>query len=128
PLDRADGASPKAVLDLLPKAGNDEARAAIAKLKAPDDVFARALAATHAVTGYTLRDVGGGRLPELKGDVVVRGDAAALEGVSNFRSAAGAVATLEIASSGIGALNLQTDSDGKLRGLPFAYRLGGKAV
>jgi adenylate cyclase len=127
PLDRADAASPKGVLDALPP-GSDSLRAALTKLHSPDDALARAMAATHSVSGFTLREAPGGRPPVLKDSVVVNGDPAALNAVPDFKNAAGALDVLETASSGMGALNLDPDADGKLRGLPFAFRLAGKAV
>ncbi len=129
PLERADAASPKAVLDLIPAgSANDAVRSALSKLHSPDDALARAMAAAHSVSGFTLRDVPGGRLPVAKAAPVVNGDPAALDAVANFSHAAGTLDTLENASTGIGALNLETDPDGKLRELPFVFRLNGKPI
>jgi adenylate cyclase len=129
PLDRPDAASPKAVLDYVPAGpSTDAVRETLAKLRSPDDELARAMASTRTVTGFLLRDVPGGRLPKLKTTVAIRGGDAALTFVPDFASAAGTLDKIEQASLGVGALNLETDPDGKLRALPFAFRLKGKAI
>jgi adenylate cyclase len=129
PLDRADPASTRAVIDALPKGDDSDAlRKALARLPSPDDALARAMAATHAVTGFLLRDAPGGRPPHEPSKVVVRDDGNALTGVPDFATAYGALEVFETASTGTGALNLGLDADGKFRALPFVYRLAGKPV
>lgn len=127
PLNRADPASPKAVLDYLPAVpGTENVRATLAKLRSPDDELAQAMAQTHSVSGFVLRDFPGGRSPHMK--AVVDAHGADLARVPGFTYAAGALERFEQASNGTGALNLITDADGKLRTLPFVFRLNGKAV
>jgi adenylate cyclase len=127
PLDRADAASPKAVLDYLPVvASTENVRATLAKLRSPDDVLAQAMAQTHSVTGFELRDFSGGRSPHVKATITT--GAADLSRVPSFSHAAGALERFEQASNGTGALNLPSDGDGKLRALPFVFLLNGMAV
>jgi len=129
PLDQPDAASPKVLLGSLPSGPEtDNARAVLAKMPSPDDALARAMASTHAVTGFVLGDAPGGKPPGLRAAVTLHGNSGAWDTVTNFSSAAGVIDTLESASSGEGALNLPVDKDGKLRAFPFVFRLQGKPV
>jgi adenylate cyclase len=125
PLDAPDPASPSRVAGLL--APDDAARAALAQLPVPDDRFATALGGVKAVTGFALGRTGA-RAPQIKTTLSFEGDANALSAVPDFAQASGALAGIESASAGIGALNLVADSDGKVRRLPLVLRLGGRPV
>jgi len=125
PLDSPDPASPSRLGDLLPP--NDPARAALAQFPVPDDRFATALGGVKAVTGFTLGEAGT-RTPKIKTPLSFEGDASALSAVPDFAQASGALAPIEAASAGVGALNLIADSDGVVRHLPLVLRLDGKPV
>jgi adenylate cyclase len=124
-LDSADPASPSRLADLL--APDDSARATLARFPVPDDRFATALGGVKAVTGFMLGETGA-RAPQIKPALSFEGDAAALGVVPDFAQASGALAGIESASAGVGALNLIADSDGTVRRLPLVLRLNGKLV
>ena len=125
PLDTPDPASPSRLADLL--APDDSTHAALAQFPVPDDRFALALGGVKAVSGFTLGDTAR-RAPQIKTTLSFEGDANALGAVPDFALASGALAGIESASAGVGALNLIADSDGKVRRLPLVLRLAGKPV
>ena len=125
PLDVPDPASPSRVAGLL--APDDSARAALAQFPVPDDRFALALGGVKSLTGFALGEAGA-RAPQIKTALSYEGDANALSAVPDFAQASGALAGIESASAGTGALNILSDSDGTVRRLPLVLRLNGKPV
>jgi adenylate cyclase len=125
PLDSPDPAAPSRLAALLP--ADDSARAALGQFPAPDDRLAQALGSVQAVTGFTLGE-SGARAPLPKTPLTFDGDAIALGAVPDFAQAAGALAPIETASAGSGALNILPDADGTVRRLPLILRLNGKPV
>ena len=125
PLSVPDSASPKAILAEIPTGPTyDPARAIVASLPTPDDAFAASLKTVKAITGFELGVGAASRAPELKSNVVVLGTKEPFGHVPHFASSSGALAVIEAASAGIGALNLPRDRDGTLRRMPMFFRTG----
>ncbi|HEV2563439.1 MAG TPA: adenylate/guanylate cyclase domain-containing protein [Rhizomicrobium sp.] len=129
PLDAADASSPQRFAVALPPGpGSDAAREALAHLPSPDDSLAQSFTNIRAVTGFLLDNEPANRAPVLKAPIPSSGNAATLSRIPQFASAHPALANIEAASAGIGALNLVADADGKLRAMPLLFRLGNKLV
>jgi adenylate cyclase len=129
PLDTPDPASPKNLEGLVPAgAENDALRTALGNMPSPDDALATAMGKLATVSGFTLQSEPGAHTPALKASLRFLGSKNPFGHAPDFKYAAGAIATLEQASLGYGALNLATDSDGLTRRLPLAFRVGGNPV
>jgi len=128
-FERPDPTSPKSLLALVPPGPSfDAARSALEKLPSPDDALAAALSGIKSVTGFTLGDARPARLLALKSAVAWSGARNPFARVKAFDQASGSVPAIEAASAGIGALNLDSDADGKVRRMPLVFRLRDKAV
>ena len=129
PLDAADVTSPQRFAASLPPGpASDAARQALQNLASPDDTLASAMSGLPTVTGFTLGDRPGLRTLALKAPVKFEGNAAILSSVPQFSGAAQPLAKFESASAGVGALNLVTDADGKVRTMPLVLRLNDALV
>src|SRR5262249_25320319 len=125
PLDAPDPASPKSLLGEIPPGPDyDSARDAIAALPTPDDALANALRGVKAVTGFTLGDTKSARAPDAKSTITYLGKDPTAR-VASFDEASGAVASVENASAGVGALNLLKTRDGIVRRMPMVFRAAG---
>ncbi|HUJ45882.1 MAG TPA: adenylate/guanylate cyclase domain-containing protein [Rhizomicrobium sp.] len=122
PLDAPDPNTPEHLAGLFGKDG----AAQIAKLPSPDTLFATSLGGIKAVTGFTLGEIG--NPPQLKATFDADGATDALRGARQFQDVDSALPIFEAKSAGIGALNLEPDSDGHLRSLPVVFRLKDTAV
>ena len=128
-LDTPDPLSPEAIAHSLPPGPqSDAARHLLAGLPAPDVALTGALSAINTVTAFTLMHDGAGRMPKLKSKIVFAGDKRALAAIPSFDQASVPIAAAEGASTGLGARNLAIDADGKLRAMPFVFRLNGTPV
>jgi adenylate cyclase len=126
PLDVADPASPKNLLAEIPSGPDyDSARSAVAALPTPDDALAAAMHRVKAVTGFMLGDSTPARAPQAKSTVVYLGAKDPFSRIVSYDDAAGAVANIEDASAGIGALNLLAARDGMIRRMPMVFRSKG---
>ena len=129
PLDKADPASPKNLLSLVPPGPSyDGARAALEHMPSPDDAMASALTGVKAVTGFSLGDARPVRTLTLKATVERSGKRDPFGQVRAFDQASASLDSIEAASAGVGAVNLDFDSDGKVRRMPLVFRLRDKAV
>ena len=129
PLDNADPASPKNLLALVPPGPSfDTARAALEHMPAPDDAFATALGGVKAVTGFTLGTTAPSRKLTLKSTVSWSGKDYPFGRTRDFDQASASLPQIEAASAGVGALNLDIDSDGIVRRMPLVLRLRDKDV
>lgn len=129
PLDSADPASPKNLLALVPPGPTyDAARAALDHMPSPDDALASALTGVKTVTGFALGDARPARTLLLKATVGWSGTRDPFGQVRAFDQASASLAAIEAASAGVGAVNLDADSDGKVRRMPLVFRLRDKAV
>jgi adenylate cyclase len=129
PLDKPDPASPKNLLALVPPGPSyDTARTALEHMPSPDDALASALGGVKAVTGFVLGDARPARTLTLKATVGWSGARDPLGHVRAFDQASASLSAIEAASAGIGAVNLDFDSDGKVRRMPLVFRLRDKAV
>jgi adenylate cyclase len=128
PITTADPASPENLMPEVPVgAAYDPIRSALSHMASPDDDLTAALSSLAAVSGYTLGEAGG-RAPMIRAPLHFTGSRDPFAGVPAFTTAEGAIPAVERTSLGIGALNLATDSDGKLRRVPLAFRLNNLAV
>src|ERR1700761_1654833 len=119
------GPSPESLAARLPP-GSDAARAALERLPEPGHDLAEAIAGTKAIVPVMLGSVG--RAPEVKAHFVYRGAADPFGAAPLFHAAAAAPALLETNAAGAGAANLMPDSDGVVRRMPMALRLGSGLV
>jgi len=128
-FDRADPASPRSLISLVPPGpAFDAARSALEHMPSPDDALASELAAVKSVTGFTLGTARPARVLALKTSVSWSGNRNPFAAVTAFDQASGSIAVIEGASMGVGALNLLTDADGEVRRMPLVFRLGDKVV
>ena len=129
PLDQPDPASPKNLLALVPPGpAYDEARATLEHMPSPDDALASALTGVKAITGFTLGDARPARTLTLKATVAWSGLRDPFGRVRAFDQASFSLSAIEMASAGVGAVNLDFDPDGKVRRMPLVFRLRDKAV
>ncbi|MDE2132977.1 MAG: adenylate/guanylate cyclase domain-containing protein [Alphaproteobacteria bacterium] len=129
PLDNTDPASPKNLLALVPPGPTyDAARTALDRMPSPDDALASALTGVKTVTGFALGDARPARTLMLKATVGWSGARDPFGRVRAFDQASASLAAIEAASAGVGAVNLDVDSDGKVRRMPLVFRLRDKAV
>ena len=129
PIDKADPASPKNLTALVPPGPSfDAARGALEHMPSPDSALAAALSAVKSVTGFTLGDAMPARTLTLKAVVEWSGTMSPLPRARAFDQASASLNGIEAASAGIGAVNLDFDSDGKVRRMPLVFRLRDKAV
>ena len=129
PLDKPDPASPKNLLALVPPGPSyDATRAVLERMPSPDGALAAALGGVKAVTGFTLGDARPARTLTLKATVVWSGMRNPLGRVRAFDQASASLDAVEAASAGVGAVNLDVDSDGKVRRMPLVFRLRDMAV
>ena len=129
PLDKRDPASPKNLLALVPPGPSyDTARTALERMPSPDDALASALGGVKAVTGFTLGDARPAHILTLKATVAWSGTRNPFGRVRAFDQASASVSAIEAASAGVGAVNLDVDSDGKVRRMPLVFRLRDKTV
>ena len=119
------GPSPQSLAARLPP-GSDEARAALAKLPEPGHDLAAALADTSAVVPVMLGMAG--REPRIKARFVYRGTRDPFRFVPRLDAAAASPALLESNAAGSAAANLTPDSDGVVRRMPVAFRVGALLV
>jgi len=115
------GPSPQSLAARLPP-GSDLARAALEKLPEPGHDLAEAIAETKAIVPIILGEEG--RTPHVKARFVYVGTADPFGQAPQFNAAAAPPALLETNAAGIGAANLIPDSDGVVRRMPIAFRLG----
>jgi adenylate cyclase len=129
PLEAADPASPKNLLGLVPAgAQNDALRTALGTMPSPDDALAGAMGTLATVSGFTLTGTPAARPPVLGATLRFLGSKNPFGHAPDFKYAAGAIAQVQHASLGDGALNLAIDSDGTVRRLPLVFRWNGTAV
>jgi adenylate cyclase len=128
-FDRPDPTSARNLTALVPPGPSyDAARSALEHLPSPDDALAGALSGVKSVTGFTLGAARPARVLGLKSIVAWSGTRNPFGRVHALDQASGSLAAIEAASGGIGALNLDTDADGKVRRMPLVFLLGDKAV
>ncbi len=124
PLDVPDPVSPRSFLAEIPPGPDyDQARTTLASLPSPDSALAQSFSGLPSVSGFVL-GAPSARRPQLRAPVVYQGAKEPFSQVPDFSSASGAVAAIENASAGVGALNLSYDSDGKLRRMGMIFRSG----
>jgi len=129
PLDRTDPASPRNLLALVPPGPSyDAARAVLEHMPSPDDALASALTGVKAVTGFALGDARPARTLTLKATVAWSGARDPFGRVRAFDQASASLDAIGAARAGVGAVNLDFDSDGKVRRMPLVFRLRDKAV
>jgi adenylate cyclase len=129
PFDKPDPASPKSLLPLVPPGPSfDAARTALEHMPSPDNALVSALAGVRSVTGFVLGAAQPARLLALKSTVTSTGTLNSFGHVRAFDQASGPLPAIAAASAGVGALNLDVGSDGKVRRMPLVFRLGDKAV
>lgn len=124
-----DQSTPKALLPLVPPGPEyDAARRALEDMPSPDAALDSALASVKTVIGFTL----GKGMPAAdftpKATVAWSGKAFPFGLVRQFSTATVPLAGVEAASAGVGARNLDSDADGKVRRMPLVFRLDGKDV
>ena len=119
------GPSPQSLAARLPP-GSDAARAALAKLPEPGHDLADAVADTKAVVPVMLGVAG--RSPRIKARFIYRGTADPFASVPRLDAAAAPPALLETNAAGSAAANLTPDSDGVVRSMPLAFRVGAVLV
>jgi adenylate cyclase len=128
-FERPDPASPRSLLALVPPGpGFDPVRGALEKLPSPDDALAQSLSGIKSVTGFTLGDARPARLLALKATVGFTDANIPFDNIKGYDQAAGSLPAFEAASRGLGALNLLSDPDGRVRRMPLVFRLRDKAV
>jgi adenylate cyclase len=129
PLDKTDPASPRNLLALVPPGPSyDATRALLERMPSPDDALASALTGITAVTGFVLGDARPARTLTLKATVAWSGTRDPFGRVRAFDQASASLDAIGAASAGVGAVNLDLDSDGKVRRMPLVFRLRDKAV
>ncbi|HEX3810389.1 MAG TPA: adenylate/guanylate cyclase domain-containing protein [Rhizomicrobium sp.] len=125
PLDRPDPASPQQLAAGLPPGPQaDAARAALSAVQSPDDALAGAMKTIPVVSGFTLQR-GAGAAPQ-NNSVTFDGARDALSHIPEFGHAIAPLPQIEAASAASGALNLLSDSDGKVRRAALLLRVSGK--
>ncbi len=129
PLSEPDaGLSERLLAALPPDRATEEVKSALASLPDADQSLAAALAGTHTITGFELTAKPLGRAPIIKSTPALIGAGALGNRVPVFPAAVGALAEIENASEGAGALNLIPDGDGGVRRLPLLFSLNGRLV
>jgi adenylate cyclase len=129
PFDKPDPASPKGLLGLVPPGPTyDAARNALEHMPSPDSAFAAALSSVRSVTGFNLGDAIPERTLAVKTALGWSGSRNPFGRARAFDQASGSLDAIETASAGLGALNLNADSDGTVRRMPLVFRLHDKAV
>ncbi len=126
PLDTPDPATPSRIASFLPP-NNDAARAALAQMPSPDDSLASAMKSVIAVSGFML-GAQGAYPATPKADLATQGVDDPFGDTQKFSRASGPLPQIASASAGAGALNIVSDSDGRVRSLPLLFRLSGKPV
>lgn len=121
----ADRTAPKAVVDSLGVSGTQ--RDALLALPDPDASFARSLQQTPSVLGFALQQGGKATLPQQTAHMVVLGEAQP-DWLHRFDGATTSLPALQSAAGGNGALNFVPDSDGVVRRVPLALRVGDATV
>ncbi len=106
----------------------DAARRALEHLPSPDNALAAALSGIKSVTGFRLGEARPAGIPDLKTTVAWSGSRNPFGRMRAWEQAAGSLPVIAAASSGVGALNLATGIDGKVRRMPLVFRLGNKVV
>lgn len=128
-IDRADASSGHNLIALVPPGPNyDAARAALEQLPSPDTALTAALAGVKSITGFTLGDARPAGAVKLKSQMLWSGARDPFGRVESLATAAGSINAVQNASAGLGALNLDVDSDGRVRRMPLVFRLRDKAV
>ncbi len=126
-----DRTAPRAVAELWQLQGSQ--RAAVVALPDHDAVFARSLARSDAVLGFSLRGrpAGGSavaaRMPLPKAHFIVSGQAQP-DWLLHFDDAVTALPAFEQSARGNGALNFVPDGDGVVRRVPLVLQLGDAPV
>lgn len=129
PLDITDSASPQRFAASLPPGpDNDAARRALENLSSADTELASAMAGLRSVTGFVLRKNESTQPLQLKAQVARFNNIGAMAAIPQFAGASPPLPLLDRASSGLGALNLIPDSDGKVRTIPLLFRLNNLLV
>ena len=129
PLDIPDPLSPKSLLAQVPPGpDSDPTRDALRTMSSPDDALVGAMSQLPTVTGFVMGEVNAARAPVPKSQVTFIGTKNPFAHVPAFASASGAIAPIERIGLGTGALNLLFETDGKLRRMPFVFRLNDKPV
>ena len=119
------GASPQSLAARLPP-DSDVARAALAKLPEPGHDLAAAITETRAILPVMLGAAG--RMPHLKARFVYRGTQNPFGQVPSFAAAAAPTALLQTNAAGLAGANLMADSDGVVRRMALAFRVGNGLV
>ncbi len=129
PFDKPDPASPKGLLGLVPPGPSyDAARNLLEHMPSPDGALAVALSGVKSVTGFRLGDARPERTLPVKTAIAWSGTRNPFGRTRAFDQASGSLEAIETASAGLGALNLNADSDGTVRRMPLVFRLRDKAV
>jgi len=128
-----DRTSPQMLASLLTDRGADEAEAKrlLASMQDPDAQFAKAIAETPVVIGFSLAGTAGSNgNPVVKAGFSWVGAAGAdpLRFVRSFPDAVSALPQFEKATTGDGFVNQISDWDNVVRRVPLLLRLGDKAV
>ncbi len=121
----ANALSPQSLAARLPP-GSDAARAALATLPEPGHELAAALQRIKGIVPVVLGAPG--REPHIRTRFVYRGASDPFGRVPRFYGAAAPAALLEDNAAGTAAPNLIPDTDGVVRRLPLALRLGSGLV
>lgn len=128
PLESEDSTSPARFARGLPPGPEfDKLRVTLADIPSGDTRFVKSIGKLRTVTGFTLTNRAG-TAPLPKGTVTFDGPTDAQNRLTAFAHARPQRADIAKASAGSGALNIETDPDGKLRGIPLAYRVNGKII
>ena len=97
-------------------------------MPSPDDALASSLASVKAVTGFALGDARPARTLTLKATVAWSGARDPFGQVRALDQASASLFAIEAASAGVGAVNLDFDSNGEVRRMPLVFRLRDKTV
>ncbi|GAA0581043.1 CHASE2 domain-containing protein [Rhizomicrobium electricum] len=128
-IDRPDAAAARNLTALVPPGpAYDAARQALEHLPSPDTALTTAFAGVKSVTGFTLDGDAPPANVALKSQVAWSGSRDPMPRVPATSRAAGSIEAVQAASTGLGALNLAVDADGKVRRMPLVFRFGDKAL
>jgi len=129
PLSEPDAGAPQRLLSSLPESPEGEQlKKSLADLPDADRSLADALGRADSITGFMLVSRPVSRTPVLKASATLTGPGRLGDRLPGFPSAEGALAAIEEASEGVGALNLIADSDGGVRRLPLLFSWNGRLV
>jgi adenylate cyclase len=128
-IERPDPLAGRNLAGLVPAGPSfDAVRQTVERLPSADTALATALSGTKAVTGFVFDATEAAHPPQHKTDVTWEGTRNPLARLPVGQNAAGSLPLIEAASAGLGSLTLAVDSDGKVRRMPLAFRIGDKAV